>query len=756
MATFIAPKCNRLALLVAFSAITFLGHRLEAAPTSIALDGSLGAAGPVNGVGNIFTITPGMGKAVGPNLFQSFGTFNLGAGDTAAFQAGGASNIIARVTGGSASSIDGTLTSPVNLFFINPAGVMFGANAQVNVTGAFVVSTANYAKLGDGNIFYADVNHPISDQGLTSAPVSAFGFLTATPQPVTFTGSHVGAQFGSQPATAVTGIHVIGGDISLDDAKLQTPGGELTLFSAASAGEVPFSLMPSPTQYSTAATTVTKFGNITVANQSQVEIDGNGGGSMVIRGGKITVDTASDVTSGNFAGVGGNIAVQADDLSIANAAFIGTQSFDNAGDVGSITVNVADELSISGAVSQISSVTETAGNSGDVSVTAGTIDLNGGSIFSVPDIGSSGHGGIVTVSAQSMTMEGGGRVSSFTGGSGDAGTVQLTLAGSLTMSGAAAIAADTYGSGNGGDVDITAQQITMSEGAFISANTALSSGKGGDVNIRTDSLSIQGVASEPPKNTGISADGLAAVPYQGGPLGTGNAGVISVSATNLSLSSGAVISSASANEGNGGSVAVACAEGQLSGLSQISASSANTNAGSVQVNASDSFTLSSGSSVNTSAALNGGIVTLRIGRLLYLNSSNIQAFAGVASTPGQQVGGNGGNITIDPLFVILDNSFISANALSGTGMNGNIINSADFFFSSDSFLHATGTIDTTAPDLDLANSLVVLPGNLIDVQNKLRESCARSVNHEFSTLIVTGRGGTEAAPEELQSDFGPR
>jgi hypothetical protein len=40
------------------------------------------------------------------------------------------------------------------------------------------------------------------------------------------------------------------------------------------------------------------------------------------------------------------------------------------------------------------------------------------------------------------------------------------------------------------------------------------------------------------------------------------------------------------------------------------------------------------------------------------------------------------------------------------------------------------------------------------VQNKLRESCARSVNHEFSTLIVTGRGGTEAAPEELQSDFG--
>src|SRR5271170_3652294 len=74
--------------------------------TSITLDGSLGAAGTLAGSNHLFTIPPGMGTSVGANLFQSFGTFNLAQGDTAAFGVnGGTQNVIARVTGGSASNI---------------------------------------------------------------------------------------------------------------------------------------------------------------------------------------------------------------------------------------------------------------------------------------------------------------------------------------------------------------------------------------------------------------------------------------------------------------------------------------------------------------------------------------------------------------------------------------------------------------------------------------------------------------------------
>jgi hypothetical protein len=59
----------------------------HAAPgTSIVLDGSLGPGGLVpSSSPGFYAITPAMGKTVGPNLFQSLGTFNLGTGDTADF-----------------------------------------------------------------------------------------------------------------------------------------------------------------------------------------------------------------------------------------------------------------------------------------------------------------------------------------------------------------------------------------------------------------------------------------------------------------------------------------------------------------------------------------------------------------------------------------------------------------------------------------------------------------------------------------------
>ena len=127
---------------------------------------------------------------------------------------------------------------------------------------------------------------------------------------------------------------------------------------------------------------------------------------------------------------------------------------------------------------------------------------------------------------------------------------------------------------------------------------------------------------------------------------------------------------------------------------------------------------------------------------------------GTAPPPSDNPNLVGGNIDIDPEFVVLDDSFISANDLSGFGHDGNILNTADFFFINDSTLHATGTIETTPPDLDLAGSLAFLPANLVDAETQLRERCDRAANHEFSTFIVVGRGGIENAPEELQPDFG--
>ena len=93
------------------------------------------------------------------------------------------SNIVGRVTGGQTSNIFGTIQTATNfgaanLFLMNPAGWIFGRTAALNVGGSFYATTADYVKLGTDGVLFAD---PAKASALTSAPPSAFGFLTSNP-----------------------------------------------------------------------------------------------------------------------------------------------------------------------------------------------------------------------------------------------------------------------------------------------------------------------------------------------------------------------------------------------------------------------------------------------------------------------------------------------------------------------------------------------------------------------------------------------
>lgn len=55
-------------------------------------------------------------------------------------------NILGRVTGGNPSIINGLIKvtgGNSNLFLINPAGIIFGAGARLNVPADFTATTAN-------------------------------------------------------------------------------------------------------------------------------------------------------------------------------------------------------------------------------------------------------------------------------------------------------------------------------------------------------------------------------------------------------------------------------------------------------------------------------------------------------------------------------------------------------------------------------------------------------------------------------------
>ena len=110
------------------------------------------------------------GARRGGNLFHSFRDFNIPVGQGAYFTNPiGVTAIINRVTGSNVSKIFGTLgvLGNANLFFLNPNGIIFGADAQLDLNGSFLASTADSITLSDGNAFSA--KQPSSVRVLTSS-----------------------------------------------------------------------------------------------------------------------------------------------------------------------------------------------------------------------------------------------------------------------------------------------------------------------------------------------------------------------------------------------------------------------------------------------------------------------------------------------------------------------------------------------------------------------------------------------------------
>ena len=169
----------------------------------------------VSGTGNNFNITGGINK--GQTLFHSFTDFSVPTNGAANFlNPANNRDIITRVTGGVFSDINGTVnTNGANFFLINPNGIVFGTNAQLNVGKAFVGSTASGIDLVDarGRMITFSTN-PNGDAPLLSvAPNVLFNVSR-----LNFSGS-TGAisNFGTlQTPNNSQYIGLIGGNVTLD------------------------------------------------------------------------------------------------------------------------------------------------------------------------------------------------------------------------------------------------------------------------------------------------------------------------------------------------------------------------------------------------------------------------------------------------------------------------------------------------------------------------------------------------------------
>ena len=178
----------------------------------------------------------------------------------------------------------------------------------------------------------------------------------------------------------------------------------------------------------------------------------------------------------------------------------------------------------------------------------------------------------------------------------------------------------------------------------------------------------------------------------------------------------------------------------------ISASSTGpANAGNIAINAGAQF-LSQNASVTTEASqASGGNITVQATDSIRLVNSQINTSVQGGPTT------SGGNITIDPAVVTLQNSQVLAQAVQGAGGNINIV-AGTFLTDQTSLVSASsqfglsGTVTIQSPVSSLSGSLATLPQRPLLAQTLLRQRCAAQVNGQLSSLVVAGRDALPVEP----------
>ncbi|MBD1836100.1 filamentous hemagglutinin N-terminal domain-containing protein [Cyanobacteria bacterium FACHB-472] len=186
-------------------------------PITPAKDGTGTVATPQ---GNTIEITGGRLSGDGRNLFHSFEEFGVSTNQTANFISNPQiNNILSRIVDGKPSTIAGLIKvtgGTSNLYLMNPSGIVFGANARLDVAGDFNATTANSIGFGS-HLFNASGDN---NYAVLSGKPSSFNFTT--PQPGAIINS------GNLAVNHGKNLVLIGGTVA-STGTLSAPGGNITV-----------------------------------------------------------------------------------------------------------------------------------------------------------------------------------------------------------------------------------------------------------------------------------------------------------------------------------------------------------------------------------------------------------------------------------------------------------------------------------------------------------------------------------------------
>ncbi len=634
-------------------------------------DGSLGTL--VNGsasdscLASTCTITGGTLNGTGSTLLHSFSQFSLGQPfapsgadlPSAVFIDPGVNDIVVRVTGNTTSLINGAIRasagSTANLFLVNPSGIQFGPDAQLDLGGAFIGSTAQEILFANGIALPSGEASPANNNLLTvSAPIG-LGFLASEPSaPITVQGTGNRLTFGFpdnfvdrqfqqpsvigpsgplllppiselavQPGSAIT---LIADGVELRGGNLTAMGGQIEI------GSVSEGTALLNSDLSVDYRQISRFSDIILTERSMLETSASSPGIVRLRGQDISIQGSSAVLAETLPMIPGEIE------SPSQGGFIDLQAKGDA-----IVSGFTEEPSFPFNPPFHSYL----------------------SVDAAP--GATGSGGTLSIRSLNLSVESGGQVASNTYGNSNAGRLQITVDETFSLSGGSFLGPSglfattgQLGRGNSGQITVDAQHLLMTQGAQILTSN-INEGAAGSILINADRVSLIGTGAplEVPSPDGGFQTVVSPTLLQSdmGERSSGLGGDIVINADQVLVAEGAEISTGTSGQGQAGNLNISTQVFEVSGFSELEGPS----------------------SVLTSAAFgstgNGGALNINANRLQVLNGAQI-----ATSTAGT---GKAGDLVVQGESILVSGrtaqgrSGLFANAIGSVGDGGNLLVTAN-------------------------------------------------------------------------------
>jgi filamentous hemagglutinin family protein len=619
-------------------------------------------------------------------------------------------------------------------------GTLIIAADRVEVVGGGIIGVDCYScssKFGDEG--------RRADAGLlriTARDVEVSGFVGY--------GSRLGAEAGAVGGDAGR-IQIESGSLTLDDG---------AVIDVSSGGS------------SSAGTVQIEADSLKVGARAAIDLSGSGPSGGALRIDADSVELAGALranTSGPGAGPGGSIELDVAELEILAEGIVATNSL-GGGDAGSIRIG-ADSIHVDHArgtpfslsrildlgsknlptgVTGILSATVGGGKGGSIALTAKSISIENGAFVTTATVGGAGAGS-VDLDADRIRLVNGGFVGSsslpdLSGRPGSsAGDVRLAARESIELAGRrqvelhdvaleewSRVDVAALGSGTPGTLSLEAPRIAIDAGAVSAVSVSAPGSADAGISLVADELQV--------RNGGrVDASSFAAGP--GGSIDLRAARSIAIEGD------GSGIASRTGGSGPGGDVVLHAPVIRLADGAEASATSESGlgPTGAIFASLIADHLLSVPEQPATGDA---GSVRLEAAKLVHLDRAEV-------TTSAPHSAASGGNITIDPVLMVLENGSRIA-ATSGAGSGGHIVIAANHYFASaDSVVSAasgipelSGTIELRSPEASLTDDLTPLPANVLDASSLMAASCgARTSGAPSGTFAVRGPGGIPAEPD---------